>query len=190
MRDIIKKIMWISGRCGYGKTEFANSIIKELEEKNKKICKLDGKEFIDIFIKNLKDRNPVSVIISYFQNYDLIVIDNIDYCLTGKLATQKEVKEIIRQIINNNKTIVFLISQRRARKTKKLKFDSDECSYLRLKAPSAELKRSLVRKWFKNEGLIIPTEKVEEVINNSNNLFQLKGSFTKIKFFGKQGTTI
>jgi len=31
-------IFWISGRSGYGKTAFADSKIKEFEEKNKKLA--------------------------------------------------------------------------------------------------------------------------------------------------------
>jgi len=29
MKEKIKKILWISGRCGYGKTELADSIAQE-----------------------------------------------------------------------------------------------------------------------------------------------------------------
>jgi len=180
-----KKIMWISGRCGYGKTEFANSIIQKFEGKNKKTCKLDVKDFIDFLIKNIKSQNPIEDVVSYFQDYSLLVLDNIDYGLLRMSITQKAMKETIHKITNNNKTTTILISQKRARKVKKLKFNSNECSYLRLKAPSIDIKRSLIEGWSKKEGFNIPIEKIEEVINKSDNLFQLKGLFNKIKFSRK-----
>ena len=37
VQEKIKKIIWISGRCGYGKTTFTDSIIKEFKEENKNI---------------------------------------------------------------------------------------------------------------------------------------------------------
>jgi chromosomal replication initiation ATPase DnaA len=181
----IKKIMWISGRCGYGKTAFANSIIKEFERENKKTLKLDGDDFISFLIKNIKTRNPISSFVSYLQSYDLLVLDDIDYCLSGKPATQRKIKELIEKTTNNNKTKVVLITQKRARKVRKLKFDSDKCSYLRIKAPSADFKRSLIKEWFKKEDINIPRKKTEEAISNFNNLFQLKGFFNKIKFSRK-----
>ena len=51
MKEEIKKIIWISGRSGYGKTTFAYSIIKEFEGKNKII-----KELRESNTKILKER--------------------------------------------------------------------------------------------------------------------------------------
>jgi chromosomal replication initiation ATPase DnaA len=175
-------IFWISGRCGYGKTAFADSIIKEFEGKNKKTCKLDGKDFIDFLIKNIKIRNPIENFVSRFQNYDLLVLDNIDYVLLNKPATQGAIKEAIEKITDNNKTKVILISQKRARKTRKLKFNSDCCEYIRLKPPSTDFKIKLVEEWLGKEKLAILEEEIKEIVDESNNLFQLKGLFHQICF--------
>ncbi len=185
MEEKIKKIIWISGRCGYGKTAFANSIIKEFEEKNKETCKLEGKDFVNLLVENIRNKNPIENFVFYFQSYDLLVLDDIDYYLLGKKATQKAIKEAIQKITNNN-TKVILITQKRARKLRKLKFDSDECFYKRLKAPTVEIKRNLVKSWLRVERLVIPEEKTNEIINKSNNLFQLKGLFNQISFPTKE----
>lgn len=174
-------IFWISGKSGYGKTEFANSIIQEFERKNKKTLKLSGKDFVDFLVENIKSRTPIEKIVYHFQNYDLLVLDDIDCGLSGKPATQRKVKEVVKRIVSNNKTKVILVSQKRAGKLKKLKFDSDECFYKRLKAPTLDFKRNLIKKWLKREELIVSETKIGEIINKSDNLFQLKGLFAKIK---------
>lgn len=179
MKEKIKKIIWISGRCGYGKTAFANSIIKKFEGENKKTLKLEGKDFIDSLVENIKIRNPIENFVSRFQNYDLLVLDDLDYILLGKRATQKELKNVIQMITDNNKTKVILITQKRARKVKKLKFHSSQCLYLRLKAPTDNFKRELVGKWLEQKHLIISRDKIEEIVRKADNLFRLKGLFTR-----------
>jgi len=182
MEEKIKKIIWISGRCGYGKTAFADSIIKKFEGENKKTLKLEGKDFIDSLVENIKIRNPIYDFVFRFQNYDLLVLDDVDYYLLGKKATQKAIKEVIQKITDNNKTKVILITQKRARKLRRLKFDSNECSYKRLKAPSDGFKGELIKKWLEQENnFVITKNKIEEMIKNSDNLFQLKGSFRSFK---------
>ena len=182
MKEKIKQIVWISGRCGYGKTAFADSIIKEFEEEDKRILKLDGKDFIDSLVQNIKIRNPIENFVSRFQDYDLLVLDDIDYGLLGKRATQKELKNVIQTITGNNKTKVILISKNRARKIRKLKFNSNCCKYIRLKAPSADFKIKLVEEWLNKEKFAIPEEKIKEIAGKSNNLFQLRGLFNQTSF--------
>lgn len=182
MKEKIKKIIWISGRCGYGKTSFANSIVKEFERKGKKTCKLNCQDFVDILVRNLRNKAPLDSMICYFRGYDLLVLDDVDLSLSGKTATQKEIKKVIQGITANNTTEVILIAQKRARKLRKLKFDSDICFYKRLKAPTVEFKRNLFKRWIEWENLILSKGKIEEIINKSDNLFQLKGLFNKVKF--------
>jgi len=181
MKEKIKKIIWISGRCGCGKTELAKNIIQKFERENKKTCKLDCQDFVDILVRNLKNEIPLDNMIHYFQEYDLLVLDDVDLSLSGKRATQKEIKKVIEGITANNKTEVILITQKRARKVKKLKFCSNQCLYLRLKSPSDDFKKELVEKWLKQENLIISRDKMVEIIKKSNNLFQLKGLFGSFK---------
>lgn len=178
-------IFWVSGKCGYGKTAFAKSIIEKFERKGKKTCKLDGQDFIDLFVKNIKIRNPIDNLISRFQEYDLLVLDDLDLSLSGKRATQKELKKVIQKITDNNKTKVILISQKRARKIRNLKFNSNCCEYIRLKAPSADFKIQLAGEWLEKEKLAIPEDKIKEIIDKSNNLFQLKGLLNQISFLAK-----
>jgi len=178
-------IFWISGRCGYGKTAFADSIIKEFERESKKTCKLDGKNFVDFLIESIKGSFPINNIVNYFRNYDLFVLDDIDYAVINKPKTQRLVKETIEKITQNNKTKIILISQKRARKTKRLKFNSNCCEYIRLKAPSTEFKIKLIEEWLRKEKLGITEDKIKEIVNKSNDLFQLKGLLNQISFLAK-----
>jgi len=146
---------------------------------------MDGKDFVYLLVRNLRFQAPIEDIVSQFQSYDLLILDDIDYALRGMLKTQEHVKEVINKIISNNKTKVILISQKGARKIRKLKFNSDECCYLRLKAPSEDFKKNLIKLWSKKEDFHIPIKRTEELINKSDNLFQIKGLFNKIKFSRK-----
>lgn len=179
-----KSIFWISGRCGCGKTEFASSIIQKFERENKKTLKLSGKDFVDFLVENIKSRTPVEEMVYHFQKYDLLVLDDIDYALTGKPFTQREVKEAIKRIVGNNKTKVILVSQKRARKVRKLKFNSNSCLYLRLKSPTDNFKRKLVKNWI-SDAQEISKEECEGIISSTDNLFQLKGLCERIKIFKK-----
>ena len=107
MEEKNKKIIWISGRCGYGKTEFANSVIGTFNRINKKIIKLSGKDFVDFLIEKIKSRTPIEEMVYHFQNYDLLVLDDIDYVLSGKPHTQREIKKVVEMIVSNNKTKVI-----------------------------------------------------------------------------------
>jgi chromosomal replication initiation ATPase DnaA len=178
----MKKIIWISGKCGYGKTTLAKSIIKKFKRKNKKTYKLSGRDFISLLIKLELSQININNLISTFQNYELIVLDDMDYYLLNKPFTQKATKKIIRKITANNKTKVILITQKRPRKLKELKFNSNECFYKRLKAPSLKIKKRIVEKWLKEKNKKIPREKINDIINKTNNLFKLRGLLNQITF--------
>ena len=175
-------ITWISGKSGYGKTKFAESVIRSFEKEDKKTCKLDCQDFVSILVKYFKNKIPLDNMASHFQKYYLLVLDDVDLSLLGKLFTQGIIKKMIEVITANNKTKVLLITQKRARKLRKLKFDSSQCHYVRLKTPSYDFKRGLVEEWLKQEGLIVPAENIEAIIEESDNLFQLKGLFQRTAF--------
>ena len=178
-----RNIIWISGRTGYGKTGLANHIIKEFKEKKRKTCKLSGDDFVDSLVENIRSHTLDDIIRDwtyYFRNHDLLVLDDIDYPLIGKPITQGIVKEVVKSITDNNRTKVILITQGRARKTRRLKFDSDQCLYLRLKSPTDDLKRKLVREWLRDvQNVSIKDE--EEIISIVDDLFRLKGLCAKVK---------
>jgi len=173
-------ITWLSGKCGSGKTELVNSIIQTFKKENKKTCKLDGQDFVYLLVKNAKNHTPFDNIVLHFQNCDLLVLDDIDYALKNKPFTQGAVKDLIEKIIANNKTKVILISQQKEKKLRKLKFHPTQCSYIRLKYPSVDFKNELIKEWSMEKNLIIPKKKIREIVNNSRNLFQLKGLFNRI----------
>lgn len=185
MNKETQKIIWISGKCGYGKTALANSMLKKYEAENKKVCKMECQEFVDNLVKTLKLHLPTDNIINYFKNYDLLVLDDVDYYLSGKEITQEAMKEVIQKITDNNKTKVILITQKRARKLNKLKFDSDYCEYIRLKIPSTNFKIKLLKKWTKKDKIVIPQNEIKEIVGKSNNLFKLKGLFLQTFFILK-----
>jgi len=101
--DDLKNTLWIYGRTGCGKTKLVNSLIKKLESKNKRVCPLSANRFLRIVIELIRSREPLISLISYCQNYDLLVLDNMDIEFDRKPDTQKEIKWIIFEIIKNRK---------------------------------------------------------------------------------------
>lgn len=180
MKEKTKNIMWISGGSGYGKTNLAKHIIQYFKAQNIRGLMLSGEDLVNFLIKQIRTRRSIDGVVHRFQNYGVLVLDNIGYTLMEKPFAQTEVKEIVKKIAKNN-TMVILITQVRAEEMKKLKFDSNECFYLRLKSPTSDFKRKLVEKWLKNIQNV-PREEKEEIINKAANLFQLKGLCNQICF--------
>jgi chromosomal replication initiation ATPase DnaA len=171
------KITWIYGKCGSGKTTFANSII---EKEHGKICKMQGDELIQTIIKTLQSRS-VNDLINYFKKFDLLVIDDLNFiCLEGRPKTQIEIRWLIKRVIRNNKTRVILISQEEPSIFKKLFFNN--CGYTELKTPTTEFKLKLVKKWAEIENVNLSDFLIKEIVEKTDNLFKLKGLFNQIAF--------
>jgi len=182
--DCSKKILWIYGRTGCGKTKLANSLVKKLKKENKRVCPLSANRFLCIVIELITSRQPLISLISYCQSYDLLVLDNMDIEFDGKPKTQKEIKRIIFEIIKNKKTKVILISEKRSKKLRNLKFDTEYCHYVHLKVPEYDFKINLLKNWAREKDILIPEKIIINIAKTSKNLFQLKGLFNR--FYLKQ----
>ena len=180
----LKRILWIYGRTGCGKTKLVNSLIKKLKSKNKRVCPLSTNRFLRIVIGLIRSREPLISLISYCQSYDLLVLDNMDIEFDGKPDTQKEIKRIIFEIIKNKKTKVVLISERRPKKLRNLKFDAEYCYYVHLKVPEYDLKINLLKNWARKKDILIPEKIIINIAKASKDLFQLKGLLNR--FYLKQ----
>ena len=179
-----KNILWIYGRTGFGKTKLVDSLIKKFKKENERVCPLTANWFLHIAVKLIINHELLTSLISYCQNYDLLVLDNIDMELNNKSYTQKEIKWIVFEIIKNKKTKVILISEKRPKKLRNLRFDTEHCHYIHFKVPEYDLKINLLKNWVKKKDILIPEEIIINIAKASKNLFQLKGLFNK--FYLKQ----
>ena len=177
--DDLKNILWIYGRTGCGKTKLANSLIKKLKRENKRVCPLNTNRFLRIAIELIKSDESLISLTSYCQNYDLLVLDNMDIEFGGKPKTQEEIKRIIFEIIKNKKTKVVLISEKRPRKLPNLRLHTEDCYYIHLKVPEYDLKINLLKNWARKKDILIPEKIIINIAKASKNLFQLKGLFNK-----------
>ncbi len=177
INDSSKSILWIYGRSGCGKTKLVDSLIEKLE--GKRVCPLTAEGFLYLTVELIKRHESLASLISYCQDYDLMVLDNIDVKLRNKPVTQKEIKRILFEIVRNKKTKVVLISERRPRKLAGLKFHTKDCYYLGLKMPEYNFKIDLLRYWAKQKDILVPEKVVLNIVRASENLFQLKGLFNK-----------
>ena len=180
----LKKILWIYGRTGCGKTKLADFLIQKLESKNKRVCPLSANRFLRIVIELIRSDEPFISLISYCQNYDLLVLDNMDIEFGGKPKTQEEIKRIIFEIIKDKKTKIVLIGEKRPKKLRNLKFDTEHCHYIHLKVPEYDFKINLLKNWAKKKNVLIQADVIISIAKASKNLFQLKGLFNR--FYLKQ----
>lgn len=177
-----KKILWIHGRSGYGKTELANYLIRRFEDNDKKGCLFATEDFINSVLEIIKERGSLGSLMSYCGDYDLLVFDNTDLTLYEKPKTQEEFKRLILEIIKNGKTKVVLITNKKPRRLRKLMFDTQNCHYARLKIPTTDLKIGLLNDWALQNRTLIPGKAIIGLAKASKNLFQLKGLFHQIHF--------
>lgn len=177
-----KKILWLHGRSGYGKTELANYLIWRFRDNGKRTCLLSAEEFLSSILKLLKRRESLAPLISSCRDYDLLALDNADLTLYEKTKTQEEFKNLILEIIKDGKTKVVLITNKKPRKLRNLMFDAQHCYYARLKTPTTDLKVDLLNNWVLQNRTLVPGKVIIGLAKASKNLFQLKGLFHQIHF--------
>lgn len=164
-----KNIVWIYGKTGTGKTTLAKDMTK-----NKTICPLLTDEFLALFLKSFEKEEKL---INFIRKYEVLILDHADLCFMQKPATQEDVKKLLLKIVANSKTKVILITCAKPRNLKKLQFNSENCIYIKLKEPTNKTKLSLVKNLIAENNLYLSELKISEIVNNSPNLFYLKGLF-------------
>ena len=177
-----KNILWIYGRNGCGKTRLASFLSKEFENKGKRIYSISADRFVSLVIKLIISHKSIESLVPYCQNYDLVVLDDVDIKLFHKSKTQAEIKNIILAVLKNKKTKFVLVSKKRPRKLPALKFHTQDCQYLGLKTPEYGMKADLLKSWAKEKDVSILEEDVAVMAVTAKNLFELKGLFNQFYF--------
>jgi len=177
-----KNILWIYGKSGCGKTRLASFLSKEFENKGKRVCSISADRFVSLVIKLFISHKSVESLVSYCQNYDLVVLDDVDIELFHKSKTQAEIKNIILAVLKNKKTKFVLVSKKSPRKLPALKFYTQNCQYLGLKTPEYKMKTDLLKNWAKEKDVAILEEDVAVMAITAKNLFELKGLFNQFYF--------
>ena len=177
-----KNILWIYGRSGCGKTGLAGFLSKEFKNKGERVCSIGIDRLVSLVVKLIRSHKSVESLVSYCQEYDLIVLDDLYIELSHKPKTQSEIKNIILASLKNKKTKFILISVKEPRKLRALKFHTQDCQYLRLKSPGYKMKTNLLKEWAKEKDMAISKETVAVMVSTAKNLFELKGLFTQFYF--------
>jgi chromosomal replication initiation ATPase DnaA len=165
------KALWIYGKSGYGKTHLAKNIAGDF----KNTCHIDSMDLINLYV-NLKQQGlSEKDVVLFYKKYDLLILDHVYYSLHDKPATQKGFKEIIQLLTKEGKIKVVLISNKRPRNLKRLKFDSKDCFYLGLKDPTLDYKTKALKQWLEETNRYISKNSLNEIAQSTNNLFKLKG---------------
>ena len=177
-----KNILWIYGRSGCGKTRLANFLSKEFKNKGKRVYSISADRFVSLVIKLIVSHKSVESLISYCQNYNLVVLDDVDIELFHKSKIQAEIKSIILVVLRNKKTKFVLVNKKRPRKLPALKFHRQNCQYFGLKTPEYKMKADLLKNWAKEKDVAILEEDVTVMAVTAKNLFELKGLFNQFYF--------
>lgn len=171
-----KSILWVYGGVGYGKTTLISSIVQRSGEM---AIIISAEQFLNYIIADLRTGRQLCA--SRFRHYQLLAIDNLDVGIIGKTATQKELRNVIYEIVRSSKTKVILVTNKRPRKLPKLKFHTDDCQYFHIKKPDTESKLNLLKVLARERNTIIPDYLAIHIAESSSNLFQLKGMFNQLQ---------
>jgi len=95
---------FVYGKWRSGKIHLLHAIRTAFQEKHK-IFYVTGEEFYSDLVNSCRERRLPDFIKQY-QNYDVVMIDNIEACLEEKTDTQKAVMEIIDGLLTNNKQVI------------------------------------------------------------------------------------
>ena len=177
-----KNILWIYGKSGCGKTELAGFLSKEFRDEGKRVYSISTDMLVILIIKLIVSNKSLQSLVSYYQGYDLVILDDVSIKLFYRLKTQAEIKNIILKTVESKKTKFVLISEKRPRKLPALKFHTQNCQYLRLKIPGYKIKIGLLKNWAREKNIAIPKRALNIMANMAKNLFELKGSFNQFYF--------
>lgn len=180
-----KSIFWIHGKSGYGKTAIANYLVDKFLEKNKKVCPITSEDFVNLVVNAARNYHPHEWILSHFQEYNLLVLDNFDIFLKNKPITQGVVKELLLKISESRKTKIILTTGTNLNKLRNLRFNIDEIYRINLKKPTIDFKIKLLKRHLEQNKMNTPEGILYNIAKGTDNLFQLNGLFHQLQFIRK-----
>lgn len=105
--------IWLTGKSGTGKTHLLYALKRELEQKEQKkttrivSCHDLMRELIAVFSWDVYE-DAIQDYVERFCREDVIMIEDVDYCLRGREASQVELVRLIRILVEKYEKQVVL----------------------------------------------------------------------------------
>ena len=106
-----------------------------------------------------------------YSRTDMLIIEDVDVDLKGKISTQKYMMDIIERMIEEEKQIVFTMSivpnKLLSELDERLKEKLANSIYLELLPPTKKMRKALVRRWIKENSWKISKKAVCMIVQNT-----------------------
>ncbi len=164
------RVIWIDSSTGLGKSHLALAMCHELQNKKQQLVKYaTAIQFCDEMVASLKTKTMSSFKHSYLRACDVLILEDI-HKLIGKKKTIEEFSEIVETLIRNGK-IVVTTSIMSKQDLESNGLDSHLLSILTselvesIDIPTYKTKYGIIKQLVTHEGIILPDELIEPIIN-------------------------
>lgn len=174
--------LFIHGAVGLGKTHLLNAVARKLHGRYQKIRFISCEEFVNSFVKSLKD-GDVETMRQNLRSSDLLIIDDIHF-LAGKEQTQEEFFHTFNHMYQQGKQIV-LSSDSLPRDIPNLEDRLISRFHwglaVKIEAPCTETRMAIVRKKAEARGVDLASDVVEFLAENIvTNVRELEGAVVQL----------
>ncbi|MEE9310957.1 MAG: chromosomal replication initiator protein DnaA, partial [Planctomycetota bacterium] len=174
--------LFIHGAVGLGKTHLLNAVARKLHGRFKNIRFISCEEFVNSFVKALKD-GDVETMRRDLRSSDLLIIDDIHF-LAGKEQTQEEFFHTFNHMYQQGKQIV-LSSDSLPRDIPNLEDRLISRFHwglaVKIEPPCTETRMAIVRKKAEARGFDLPSDVVGFLADNIvTNVRELEGAVVQL----------
>ncbi|MHC4839376.1 MAG: chromosomal replication initiator protein DnaA [Planctomycetota bacterium] len=174
--------LFIHGSVGLGKTHLLNAVARKLHGRFKSIRFISCEEFVNSFVKALKE-GDVETLRRDLRSSDLLIIDDIHF-LAGKEQTQEEFFHTFNHLYQQGKQIV-LSSDSLPRDIPNLEDRLISRFHwglaVKIEAPCTETRMAIVRKKAEQRGINLPDDVVNFLAENIvTNVRELEGAVVQL----------
>lgn len=186
---------WIVADTGCGKSHLVSIIAESYKSRGKKVKTVSGDAFLKNFIWILKvsDTKEEAVEKTIGLNgyvTDLLMIEELDYCLSGKCASQIFFIETILYLIRRFGTRVLLTSKRMEKSFYLLiKQECPNLAAVFMGNSDFSLRKRIVRAKFAAYGLECDNAVIEIIAENTRNGAQIRGIVEQVRWYKELDST-
>ena len=151
---------------GCGITTVVELVEKRGKELGKKITVKKCTDFTNEIIDSMKNFHD-DLILKYSKT-DILIIEDVDTDLKGKISTQKYMMDIVERMVSEEKQIMFTMSiapnKLLSGLDERLKEKLQNSVYLELQPPTKKMRKALVKCWKKENELNISKKAISIIV--------------------------
>ena len=183
---ISPRIIHFCGATGVGKTHLLEALRHHLEEERHLDVELmEGKQLVEFFIGVFKScqktEYPITKMFPLFAHTDVLMIDNIQY-LIGKSSTQELVSELISDMIQAGKTVIFTSEDAFV---SYLKIHELPYEKAHISLPQYFMKRNYLNSYVEKHRLFLRELETRKILRASSTIRELNAILNQVAFLRK-----